>query len=62
MQNEVKLLEPMWHGGKPLEPGAVIALGHAEAVYLTGIGRVEILPAEGEPAPAKKPARKGKAD
>lgn len=55
---EVKTLEPMWHGAKPVPAGTVLPMQRSDAVYLAGIKRVEIIEAE-QPA---KPARKRKAD
>lgn len=56
---EVKLLKPIWVGGKPREAGEVVELDTAQAVYLQGLERVEIIPPAAEPeAPAPKPTKK----
>lgn len=56
MQTEVKLLEPMWHGGKQHKAGKVVALSHSDAVYLAGIKRVEIITAAEKKPLGKKAA------
>ena len=53
---EVKLLKPIWVGGKPCKVGDVIELESAQAVYLQGLERVEIIP----PPDPKTIARRAK--
>ena len=59
---EVKVIQPMFHQGKPVEPGEVIDIASiADVQYLVGIGRVAEIddsepPAKAKPA-GKKPAK-----
>ena len=56
---EVKLIKPIWVGGKPREVGDVVELESAQAVYLQGLERVEIIPPAAEPeTPALKAGKK----
>ena len=57
---EVKLLKPIWVGGKPREAGEVVELDYAQAVYLQGLERVEIIPPAAPEAadPLRKPRNK----
>ena len=55
---EVKLLKPIWVGGKPREAGEVVELDHAQAVYLEGLERVEIIP-PAAPEAAELPGKPG---
>lgn len=58
---EVKIIRPIWVGGKPQEVDTVLPLLQTEADYLVAIGRVEIIAApEAEPAKKPAPAKKAK--
>lgn len=59
---EVKLLKPIWVGGKPCKVGDVIELESAQAVYLQGLERVEIIPPAAEMESPQPKAGKKKAD
>ena len=62
---QVKAVRPVMVGGVRLEPGDVAELPRAQALDAAAGGRVEIVPAEGEPAaqePTAKPVKKPKAE
>jgi len=54
---EVKVVEPMFHQGKPVKPGEVIDLPPADAQYLVSIGRVEAIEAAANAGKPKAAAR-----
>lgn len=54
---EVKVIEPMFHQGKPVKPGEVIDLPSADATYLANIKRVEVIEAAANAAKPKAAAR-----
>ena len=46
---ECVVRRPIWCGGAPQQPGAIVCLPRADAHYAASLGRVEIV---GAPAPA----------
>lgn len=56
---EIRILKRMMHGGKPIEPGEVVAMGKADAAYCVSIGRAEFIESA-KPQPSILRVRKAK--
>lgn len=51
---EIETLRPLWFGGAVKPAGTVVAVPHADAVYLASIGRAAII--EAVPVVAEQPS------
>lgn len=54
---EVKVIHPVWIGGKPRKVDAVLPLSESDANYLVSIGRVEKIVAPKKSGKAETPAK-----